>query len=156
MAVDVLIYNFGTSNFAHPQMPSIGPGESYVIDQLKQVNADDYSGSYDDLAAIGVAIAEDGTFRPGASLYIGTDTIADNLNTVVAFSSGANYTLTLPVAATVGQGHELYIGFSGTAATVTIDGAGAETIDGSADTTISSEGEVLRIVSDGVSNWDLL
>ena len=64
-----------------------------------------------------------------------------------------NYTLTLLPAATAGEGFEVTVQKSDSGSnTVTIDGSGAETIDGSATLVLSLRHQSVTIRSDG-SNW---
>lgn len=84
-----------------------------------------------------------------------TYTLTDDDDVILANSSGGAFTLTLPAAA-------LYSGrvfdFKKTDSSfnaVTIDGNGSETIGGAVTTTLNTQGEWLRIYSDG-TNWQVL
>ena len=78
--------------------------------------------------------------------------VAGDLGTIINCTSGT-FTVSLTAAATLGSGFTCTIWNSSTTATdaITIDPAGAETIDGVA-TLILRRGEGLAIISDGV-NW---
>lgn len=71
-------------------------------------------------------------------------------------ASGASFTLTLPPAATL-SGHILHIKKTDSDFTkvVTIDGNASETIDGATTTTLNTQYEAIRIISDG-SNWHII
>lgn len=83
-----------------------------------------------------------------------TATIADEY--ILCDTSGGAWTLTLPTA--VGnKGKEFVIKYtdSNIANALTVDGNGSETIDGSTTTTLNTQGETLKIISDG-SNWEIV
>jgi hypothetical protein len=67
-------------------------------------------------------------------------------------------TITLPSAATVGSGIIVYIkdrdGLAG-GDNITIEGSGAETIDGSLTYTLSTNYQAATLLSDG-TNWSLI
>ncbi len=70
-------------------------------------------------------------------------------------ASGA-FTVTLPVAASyVGKHYYIKKTDSTVANPVTIEGDGTETIDGSLNTTLNTQFEAIKLVSDG-SNWHIL
>ena len=71
-------------------------------------------------------------------------------------TSGGAFTLTLPTASGItGKVYQIKYTDSGFANALTIDGDGSETIDGSTTTTLNTQGETLKIVSDG-TNWQIL
>jgi hypothetical protein len=75
---------------------------------------------------------------------------------ILVDSSGGDFTITLPAAAS-NSGKVFYIKKTNTgcADKVTIDGNASETIDGATTTTVNTEGETLVIVCDG-SNWKII
>lgn len=81
--------------------------------------------------------------------YTATD--ADDV--ILCDASSAAFTITLPTAVGI-SGKYFFIKKTDSDYTkaVTIDGNGSETIDGSTTTTLNTQGETLKIVSDG-SNW---
>lgn len=83
-----------------------------------------------------------------------TVTTSDRNKLILADASGGAFTITLPPAATVGDGFK--VGFkkidSDTAEAVTIDGDSTETIDGETSIALSLQYETLLIVSDG-TEW---
>lgn len=79
-------------------------------------------------------------------------TISDNFILVDDDTVGGVVTVNLPAAATAGDGAELSIKKLGTTGNVTIDGDGAETIDGAATLVLTTQYECKTIVSDG-SDW---
>lgn len=64
------------------------------------------------------------------------------------------FTVTLPAAATAGEGHVLHIKNVSTG-TITVDGNGAETIDGATTTTITVQYASVTLCCDG-SNWHII
>ncbi len=102
------------------------------------------------------------TFLDGSVLYKysaipDTDATASEQDSIVAYTSlTATRTLTLPSAATMGQGGKLIIkdesGNASLATSIIVDGAGAETIDGAASISITAAYGVLRVYSNG-TNW---
>lgn len=83
-----------------------------------------------------------------------TATTADDV--VTGDTSGGAFSITLPPAADV-KGKQMTFVYtdSGFANALTIDGNAAETINGSATTTLDTQYETLRIVSDG-TNWVII
>ncbi len=82
----------------------------------------------------------------------GNYTAADE---AVIFVNTGTATITLPAASTV-TGRTYYIKkISATAGTITIDGNGAETIDGSATKPLTTQYQGMQIVSDGAA-WFIL
>lgn len=81
-------------------------------------------------------------------------TVADEI--ILADVSGGAWTLTLPTAVgNTGQEFTIKKTDSDFTEALTIDGDGSETIDGSTSTTLNTQGETLKIVSDG-TNWEIL
>jgi hypothetical protein len=71
--------------------------------------------------------------------------------TNLALCSGTTYTVTLPAAATVGAGWQLYVKRT-SSGNITIDADASETIDGSLTYVLRQTLEGVKLVSDG-SNW---
>lgn len=69
-----------------------------------------------------------------------------------ADAAGGDFTITLPVAATAGDGFSVAVKNTGSSGTVTIDGDGAETLDGAASKTLTSQYDGLTLRCDG-SEW---
>lgn len=156
MSSTISITNLGASPFSHPEFPGGVAAGATEARTLKQVNADDYSGSYADLSGMGIEISVDGTLAAGSEAFTATDTIADTTHIVRADSTGGIMTLTLPVAATVGAGWRIYINFDVDGGDLTIDGDSAETIDGGATEVLTDAGDTLNIESNGVDGWTSL
>lgn len=96
-------------------------------------------------SALHVAGAIATAFAAKTTTY--TMTATDSVITCAA----GTYTINLPTA--VGcAGREYVIKRIGASGTITIDPAGTETIDGSTTKTLTSQNEVIRIISDG-ANW---
>lgn len=77
----------------------------------------------------------------------------DHVHTFVrADTSGGSVTLTLPAAATV-TGYRLDIKKIASSHTLTVDGDGTETIDGSATLSWSTTNQSYSIISDGTQWW---
>lgn len=75
--------------------------------------------------------------------------------TDVVLCSGTTYTVTLPVAATYGQGRIMRIKRAGATGTLTIDGDGTETIDGVANFLLDISQMSVTLYCDG-SNWHIV
>lgn len=93
----------------------------------------------------------------GGSLSVTSKTAAYTIlasdDVVLGDTSGGAFTLTLPPASSnSGKVYVIKYVDSGFVNALTVDGDASETIDGSTTTTLNTNGETLRIVSDG-SNW---
>jgi len=158
MSTTVAYTNYSAHPFALQEMSTLDafagstPGTATRV--RKQVNADDYSSTYDTLAGRGLKIVEDGTARPGLEASTATATAAATTHIVEAVTGGVDHTLTLQKAATVGDGFRMYI-FIATkgVGNLVVDADGAETIDGNLTATLSAAGALLAIESDGISAW---
>ncbi len=85
-----------------------------------------------------------------------TITIGDYNKTILANAAGGAFTLTLPPAASAGEGFPIFIKKTDNSANaVTIDGNGAETIDGFSSITLNNEDEAVLLHSDGVT-WYII
>ncbi len=69
-----------------------------------------------------------------------------------ADASGGDFTLTLPAAATAGDGFTVAVKNTGSSGTVTIDGDGSETVDGATTVALSTQYAGLVLRCDG-SEW---
>jgi hypothetical protein len=151
MATTVTIENYRNNPVAHPKMAVVQPLQSRTR-ELKQVNADDYSGSYDRLAAFGVAVNEDGTYRPGVQVITATATVANDTHIVIAdIDAEGNQTATLPAVATVGDGHTMVVSLRTKEGDgdLVVTGNSSEQVLGEDDVTLEAEGDVLRLVVSG-------
>ena len=74
--------------------------------------------------------------------------------TSLAICSGTTYTVTLPAAATVGAGWQLYVKRT-SSGNITIDGNASETIDGALTYVLRQTLEGVKLVSDG-TNWRIV
>jgi hypothetical protein len=85
----------------------------------------------------------------------GDYTITTSDEVVIADAAAASFTLTLPTA--VGNTGKVYWvkKIDATANTVTIDGDGAETIDGAATAVLTTQYEAITVISDGTEWWVL-
>ena len=85
-----------------------------------------------------------------------TYTILTSDDVILGDTSSAGFTLTLPTAVgNTGKVFQIKYTDSGFANALTVDGNGAETIDGSTTTTLDTQNESLKIISDG-TNWEIL
>lgn len=87
-----------------------------------------------------------------------TATISDHASLILVDCSATAVTVTLPAAATAGDGYRIGIKRSSGASdgnACTIDGSGAETIDGDATVTLDQLNEAHMIACDG-SGWHIL
>lgn len=98
-------------------------------------------------------------FAPGNPGFVeiesitGTDTIQNT--TQLAVCSGTSYTVTLPDASDVGEGWVLTIKRT-SSGTITLDGAGADTIDSAGTFALDPTLAAVTLVSNGVSNWHIV
>jgi len=85
---------------------------------------------------------------------VSMDTVLDETHhTVLVDASGGNVTITLPAAASYNNTVYAVKKIDASANTVTIDGNGAETIDGAATAVIAAQNAVLTIKSDATEWW---
>jgi hypothetical protein len=71
--------------------------------------------------------------------------------------SGGAFTVTLPAANSVLPGTPIYVKNTTTSTTaITVAKTGADTVDGGSSGSIAASKGVLRLVSDGTSNWDAI
>lgn len=87
----------------------------------------------------------------------GTDSVVagDRHKILLCDATSAAFTETLLAAATAGDGFELTIVKTDSSANaVTVDGAGAETVAGAANFSLTGQGDAITLVCDGVSNWN--
>lgn len=95
-------------------------------------------------------LEEDPAIRTVTAAYSATELDS----TILADASGGAFTVTLPPAAGC-PGKELVVKRISASNTVTIDGSGAETIEGSATVSLSAQWAFRRLQSDG-ANWIIL
>lgn len=79
----------------------------------------------------------------------------DHTLTVDDTAIGGNVTINLPAAATATSGFELTVKKTGSTYSVTLDGNGAETIDGAATYALTVQNESVRVTCDG-AGWNLI
>lgn len=121
-------------------------------------DGDGSSGQY--LSTNGSAVLSWATPSSSSTLNVETISSADTLDSgndvVLCDTSGGDFTIALPAAGTVtGKQYHLIYYDSNYIEPCTIDPDGSETIGGSSTTTLNTQNESLRIVSDG-SNWVIL
>lgn len=93
-------------------------------------------------------------YQMQAASATGTLALTRGLTFVGVTTSGGNVTLTLPAAASV-AGFRVDVKKLDAANTLTLDGAGAETIDGAATVAWTTQYQTVSIVSDGTQWWTL-
>jgi hypothetical protein len=79
----------------------------------------------------------------------------DHTLTVDDTAIGGNVTINLPAVATATSGFDLVVKKTGSTYTVTLDGNGAETIDGAATYALTIQNESVRVTCDG-TGWNLI
>tara|TARA_Y100000310_G_scaffold87397_1_gene84227 strand:- start:939 stop:1811 length:873 start_codon:yes stop_codon:yes gene_type:complete len=85
-----------------------------------------------------------------------TVVLADFAKTILCDASGGAFTVTLPAAATAGDGYKVTVKKSDSSANaVTVDGNSSETIDGATTKALSSQYDAIVLACDG-SNWHLV
>jgi len=150
MSVSISIVNLRTTPFAHPEFAVI-PALGTATKTLKTVNADDYSANYPLLAAFGVALSAGADPAPGAVFATGAYAMTAADSAVVCDNGAVARTITLPASGTVPDGTTVYVYHRTGAANITVDGAGADTVNGAATATLTT-GQVLRVAISG-TNW---
>jgi len=82
-----------------------------------------------------------------------TVTVSDNGKLIEADATGGAFTITLPVAATAGDGFEVFIKkVDSSSNAVTVDGDGSETIDGESDASLPNQYDIIGVRCNG-SAW---
>jgi hypothetical protein len=146
MSTTVALTNLRSGPLAHPEFAAVA-ALATKSKLLKQVNADDYSGRYDALAAFGVAVSENGVLRPGSHLVtdsIYTQVAADKC--IVIDLLAVTRVITLAVSGTLTQGALLYVLLrSTTGGQATITAGAGDTILTLASVPLSTAGAVLRL-----------
>lgn len=93
---------------------------------------------------------------PGSTTAVSTTTYSvlstDRVVLVDDDTAGGDVTITLPSAATLGDGWAVTIKKEGTTGNITIDPDGSETIDGNSTVTLQHKNGAISVVSDG-TNW---
>jgi hypothetical protein len=111
------------------------------------------------LTGYAIAVGATNTVTTGASVHYQIDevnvntTLTDQHHTLLVNTNSADRVVTLPAAS--GATMRLYTvkKIDAAANTVTIDGNGAETIDGAANTVLSSQYDGITLQSDGTTWW---
>ena len=99
------------------------------------------------------SIGTSGTIAAKTAAY--TVTIDDSTKVIAVDASTAAVTVTLPASATAGDGFEVTVKKTDSSTNaVTVDGNGAETIDGSATYVLGTQYEAVTVRSDA-SNWQV-
>jgi hypothetical protein len=94
------------------------------------------------------------TASEGTSATVGEGNVRSVSAGVVLLTGTGTYTWTLPSAAGV-AGLKMLFKKTGASGVVTLDGSGAETIDGAATLAITAQNRAVEIMSDG-TNWVML
>lgn len=160
MSTTVVFTNYSDKLWAHPGIgigvPAFsGTTPGSVSKVYKQVNADDYDMRFDVLAALGLAVSEDGTDRPGVEVDVSGAAFTPALTShiVVVDTDADGLTMTLQPAGDVGAGFKMWIFVRvDGGGDLTVEGDGAETVLGAANQVLADAGDLLAIVSDG-TNW---
>ena len=84
-----------------------------------------------------------------------TALITDSVILVDDDTAAATVTITLPAAATAGDGFELIIFKKGSTADIIIEGDGSETINGELNVTLIAKYESIKIITDG-TEWFII
>lgn len=155
MSTSIAVTNFGIRPCSIPGFGTLAAAPTVTKTKtIKQVRADDISGNFDRLAKFGVLVTENGTARTGSVVVTTTATMLAAQKVVVVDMS-ASFVLTLPALAgvAVGDHYHIYVRSRTGAWTLTADGSGAETVNGSANATIATTGGILRIKKASATNW---
>lgn len=155
MSTAIAITNFGLRPCSISGFGTLAAAPSVTKTKtIKQVRADDISGNFSRMAKFGVLISENGTARPGSVVVTTTATLLA-AEKVAVVDMSASFTLTLPALAgvAIGDHYHIYVRSRTGAWTLTIDGSGAETVNGSANATIATTGGILRIKKSSATAW---
>ena len=87
--------------------------------------------------------------------YVTGTATADSDENLLVVCTGTTYTVTLPSAAAVVEGHRITIKRV-TSGTVTIDGDSTDTLDAFSSLALDVALMSLSLVSDGISNWNVV
>ena len=150
MSTLVEFTNLRAGPLAHPEL-TIPAGDT-ASKTYKQVNADDYSVNFDSLAAFGVAVSEDGVYRPGVVVISAVASLTTETLAIVD-TDGPGFTVTLPAASGLDDGYKIWIVLrTDGGGNLTVDGAGADTVLGAATQVLTDAGDTLRLELEG-TNW---
>jgi hypothetical protein len=154
MSVSIAVTNLGSRPFSMPGFGTMAAAPAVTKTKvIKQVRADDISKNFDNLGKFGVIISENGTARPGSVVVTTTATLLAAQKAVLVDMT-ASFTLTLAALAGFAVGDTVCIFLrSRVAGTLTIDGSGAETVNGSANATLTAAGQILRIEKASTTAW---
>lgn len=118
-----------------------------LLADRQRANVLDHLGLVADIAALTAAVAMRFAITSQTTTYV-----ASVWDFVLADASGAAFTVTLPTAAASGDGGTVVVKKTDASANlVTVDGDGAETIDGAASMTLAVQWESVTLVSSGTA-----
>jgi hypothetical protein len=157
-----------TATPGRPYAVFVAKAEAAVLSVMTLKGLDALTG--DDLLIVGVAI-EHGKLRDvgtNAHAQIDTHIATSKINSIIGVTSGytalstdaiitcgagnQTFTITLPAVSPTNKGKAYHIKNVGTG-TITIDGDGAETIDGTTTKLLAAQYDCMSIVSNGTAWW---
>lgn len=154
MSTSIAVTNLGLKPFSLSGFGTMAASPTVTKTKVvKQVRADDISKNFDNVAKFGVVVSENGTARPGSVVVTTTATLSTTQR-VALVDMTASFTLTLPALASVATGYTVVVFLrSRVAGTLTVDANSSETINGSANATLTAAGQILRIKKASATNW---
>lgn len=155
MSTTVAVTNYGLRPFSLQGFGTLAGSAPTVTKTkvVKTVNADDRSANFDRVAKFGIVISENGTLRTGSVVVTGTATLT-SAQKVAIVDMTSSFTLTLAALAGFAVGDQVIVSLrSRVAGTLTVDGSGSETVNGSANATLTAAGQILRLRKETTTNW---
>jgi hypothetical protein len=153
MPEQITITNYTTGPVAHPGLPAIQPGET----KSRPMRSNDFDSvdpaTYERWAAAGLVVQFDDIVPPGVTEVSGASTVAPDQRVIIATDAG--FAVTLPKLADVPVGHSVTIVRREGTGDLTVEGDGSETVGGQPNQVLSTDGQRLRVVAEGPTNWGL-
>lgn len=125
----VVIGNASAGPLAFLQFSSVASGATKTK-SIFTVDLDPFLGDLDAFSAIGGYVTVDGTARAGSETVTGAVTLASTTRAARVDTTSGPYTVVMMPLAAVALGTVVYILFAVDGGDLTLDGNGAETIDG--------------------------
>lgn len=136
-------------------MPNLTTNYSFNLPLVNDATDQDLWGGYlnANWSSIDTLLFTATNLQTSAKTGAYTVTTSDRNKLITGDATSAGFTITLPAAATAGDGFKVsFKKIDSSANAVTIDGDGSETIDGATTYVLSTQYQSVTVVSDG-SNW---
>jgi len=151
MANTVVISNASAGPLAFLQFSTVASGATKTKTMFT-VDLDPFVGALDRVAALGGYVTIDGVARAGSQLVTAVATLAAATRAVYADTTSGFYTLTMMALAAVPMYTIVSINFAVDGGDLTLDGDGAETIDGGATLVLTDVG-IKRLQKTSPTTW---